>query len=285
MGSDVGQVADFSYREARSSWGLLENMMKLVWMVLLCLGWMGCQDTTAIAGSLQARLEQFPNWRSPPMLQPAKGDLYYPDWFTGRWQVTSTLVDLVAPLAPDIVTPGFAANQKTLNQPITFPVQFGPEPFKISALPQLPFPVGQLLPSQGIVADRVYNGMSLADALLGKAVLKSIKVDPQSPNRQVALFQNGQTLVTRISDRATQAPSDDNFVSSELYQQEFRSSTQIYFNQVENTIDYHHVSSEPPRIEADQVTVIYLSPQDPDYFKAKDHPVTLYRYRLQFLPS
>jgi hypothetical protein len=259
--------------------------MKLVWIVLLCLGWMVCQDTTAIAGSLQARLDQFPNWRSPPMLQPARGDLYYPDWFAGQWQVTSTLVDLVAPLAPDIVTPGFEANQKTLNQPITFPVQFGPEPVQISALPQLPFPVGQILPAQGIVADRVYNGMSLADALLGKAILKSIKVDPQSPNRQIALFHNGQQLVTRISDRATETPSDGNFVSSELYQQEFRSSTQIYFNQVENTIAYHRVAGKPPVIEADQVTAIYLSPQDSDYFKTKDRPVTLYRYRLHFLPS
>lgn len=259
--------------------------MKLVWIVLLCLGWMVCQGPTAIAGSLQERLDRFPNWRSPPMLQPAKGDLYYPDWFAGQWQVTSTLVDLAAPLAPDIATPGFEANQKTLNQPVTFSVQFGPETFKVWALPSLPFPVGQILPSQGIVADRAYNGMSLANALLGNAVLKSIKVDPQSPNRQVALFQNGQKLVTRISDRATETQTDDNFVSSELYQQEFRSSTQIYFNRVENTIAYHRVFGKPPVIEADQVTAIYLSPQDPDYFKAKDRPVTLYRYRLHFLPS
>jgi hypothetical protein len=180
--------------------------------------------------------------------------------------------------------PRLVCGSVALNRPITFSVKFGPETFNIAAFPPLPFPVGQILPSQGIVADRAYNGMSLADALLGKAVLQSIKVDPQSPNRQVALFQNGQKLVTRISDRATETPSDANFVSSELYQQEFRSSTQIYFNRVENTIAYHQVSSKPPLIEADQVTAIYLSPQDPDYFKAKDRPVTLYRYQLQFLP-
>jgi hypothetical protein len=258
--------------------------MKIIWIVLLCLGWMIYHSPTAIAETLQERLEQFPNWRSPPMLQPAKGDLHYPDWFAGQWQVTSTLVDLVAPLAPEIVTPGFEANQKTLDRPITFPVKFGPETFNIAVLPPLPFPIGQVLPSQGIVADRTYNGMSLADALLGQAVLKSIKIDPKSPNRQVALFQSGQELITRISDRATEIPSDASFVSSELYQQEFRSSTQIYFNRVENTIAYHQVSSKPPLIEADQVTAIYLSPQDPDYFKANDRPVTLYRYRLQFLP-
>ncbi|MGJ3251150.1 MAG: DUF6816 family protein [Elainellaceae cyanobacterium] len=34
------------------------------------------------------------------------------------------------------------------------------------------------------------------------------------------------------------------------------------------------------------MTAIYLSPQDPDYFKANGHPVALYRYRyrLEFSP-
>jgi hypothetical protein len=35
------------------------------------------------------------------------------------------------------------------------------------------------------------------------------------------------------------------------------------------------------QIEAEQITAIYLSPQDPDYFKAAGHPVALYRYHLQ----
>ena len=35
---------------------------------------------------------------------------------------------------------------------------------------------------------------------------------------------------------------------------------------------------------ADQITAIYLSPQDPDYFKAKGQPVALYRYQLSFSP-
>jgi hypothetical protein len=33
-------------------------------------------------------------------------------------------------------------------------------------------------------------------------------------------------------------------------------------------------------ISAEQITAIYLSPQDPDYFKAGDRPVALYRYHL-----
>ena len=34
------------------------------------------------------------------------------------------------------------------------------------------------------------------------------------------------------------------------------------------------------KIEAEQITAIYLSPQDPDYFTAAGRPVALYRYEL-----
>jgi hypothetical protein len=236
------------------------------------------------AGALQERLDQFPNWRSPPTLQVAKGDLHYPDWMAGDWQVTSTLVDLVAPLAPDFITPGFAANQKTLQQPVTFAVRFGPGVVQSEPTPSS-FPVATVRTiTPGIVADRAYNGMNLATALLGKDALQSIKADPRSPNRQVAVFQNGQRLLTQVSHRWVEMPSPHHFVSSELYQQTFRSNTQIYLNRVENTIAYQRIVSAPPLIEANQVTAIYLSPQDPDYWKARDRPVALYRYRMRFEP-
>jgi hypothetical protein len=243
----------------------------------------GSLTLAANAGTLQSRLDQFPNWRSPPILQPANGDLYYPDWMAGDWQVTSTLVDLAAPLAPAVVTPGFEASQKLLEQPVTFPVRFEPATVVLPVPPRSPFPVGTVstAPSR-IVANRAYNGMGLATALLGRDVVRSIEVDPRSPNRQLAYFQNGQRLVTQISNRGVETLSDTEFVSSELYQQIFRSEAQIYLNQVENTIAYRWTSTEPEHIEADQVTAIYLSPQDPDYFKARAQPVTLYRYRLRF---
>jgi hypothetical protein len=241
---------------------------------------------SAKAGALQVRLEQFPDWRSPPILLPAQGDLYYPDWIEGKWNVTSTLVDLAAPLAPEVVTPGFEANQANLGQPVTFPVRFEAAPVVPQTLPRSPFPVGTVRPTTpGIVADRVYNGMSLATAILGQNTVQSIQVDPRSPNRQITLFQNGQQLITQISGRGLETASETEFVSSELYQQSFRGKAQIYLNQVENTIAYRLVSGDLPHIEADQVTAIYLSPQDPDYFKAKTQPVALYRYHLQFEPE
>jgi hypothetical protein len=241
---------------------------------------------SANAGALQVRLEQFPDWRSPPILLPAQGDLYYPDWMKGEWNVTSTLVDLAAPLAPEVVTPGFEANQANHGQPVTFSVRFGAASPTPQVLPRSPFPVGIVSPTTpGIVADRVYNGLSLATALLGQNAVQSIKIDPRSPNRQIAIFQNGQRLITQISGRGIETASETEFVSSELYQQSFRSKAKIYLNQVENTIAYRLISSNPPHIEADQVTAIYLSPQDPDYFKAKAQPVALYRYHLQFEPE
>ena len=53
-------------------------------------------------------------------------------------------------------------------------------------------------------------------------------------------------------------------------------------NEVESTTAYQALPNLA--IEANQVTAVYLSPQDPDYFKANSQPVALYRYRLKFLP-
>jgi len=52
----------------------------------------------------------------------------------------------------------------------------------------------------------------------------------------------------------------------------------IYLNEVETTTAYHRRSSQ--RIDADQFTAVYLSPQDPNYFTTRDRPVALYRYQL-----
>jgi hypothetical protein len=257
-----------------------------VWIVVslaIAMLWGGLSThEMAQAGALQTRLDRFPDWRSQPTLSSAQGDLYYPDWLAGDWNVTSTLVDVVAPLAPELVTPGFESNRRQLGKAVTFPVRFKRFTAEVNRS-QSPFPIGQVLP-QGIVADRIYNGTRLTEAIMGKDVLQSIQSDARSPNRQVARFRNGQEMVTQISDHATETNADSEFISSELYQQEFRSATQIYLNQVENTIGYRLVSAKPRRIEANQVTAIYLSPQDPDYFKARQQPVALYRYRMSFEP-
>ncbi|MFN9399889.1 MAG: DUF6816 family protein, partial [Dolichospermum sp.] len=88
-------------------------------MLLLFLG-----NNEAQAGELAEHLAKFPQWEKLTSVKPAEGDLVYPDWIAGRWKVTSTLIDLAAPLAPNIVTPGFENNRSQLNQPISFLVRF-----------------------------------------------------------------------------------------------------------------------------------------------------------------
>ncbi|MCJ8278380.1 MAG: hypothetical protein MJK14_00100, partial [Rivularia sp. ALOHA_DT_140] len=97
--------------------------MKLIWIVCLIFLSVFCSDN-ANAGELSQRLKEFPSWEKLTSVQPAVGDLIYPEWIKGEWEVKSTLIDLVAPLAPDIVTPGFESNRKYLNQPISFQVRF-----------------------------------------------------------------------------------------------------------------------------------------------------------------
>ena len=68
-------------------------MLRVLWGYFLILGlllWGG----EAQAGVLADRLAQFPHWETLPPVSAAKGDLVYPEWMEGTWNVTSTLVDL-----------------------------------------------------------------------------------------------------------------------------------------------------------------------------------------------
>ncbi|HEY9637687.1 MAG TPA: hypothetical protein V6D14_30115 [Coleofasciculaceae cyanobacterium] len=268
-------------------------------LVLVLFFWGG----EAQAGQLADRLAQFPDWESKPPVTAAEGDLVYPAWMEGTWQVTSTLVDQVAPLAPEVVTPGFESNRRYLNQPISFLVRFqtvSPPSLGISdsasgapwALRFVP------LKTQGkntitalttiktpvVVADRAFNGLNIAKAYLGDRTIQSVKVDPDSPNRQITSLRTGRQLTSIVTGRASETPSRDRFIATEVTNQVFRGTPQPYFNQVETTTAYQLVKSSSIAIEADQVTGIYLSPQDPDYFKALERPVALYRYQLKLLP-
>ena len=227
-------------------------------MVLVVVFWSGA----AQAGQLSDRLASFPRWQKLTV-QSAQGDLIYPDWMAGTWKVTSTLVDVAAPLAPDIVTPGFESNRRSLNVPISFIVRFIQNA------------------SQQLVADRAFNGLNLARAYLGRTVM-AVKVDPTSPNKQITLLKSDRTLVSLVTGRATESLPNNKFITTEVFQQLFKGGSQPYFNEVESTTAYQYLANLT--IEADQVTAVYLSPQDADYFKANSQPVALYRYRLEFSP-
>lgn len=240
---------------------------------LVLLLWCG----NANAGQLAERLASFPAWENKPAVQVAGGDLVYPGWMAGTWDVKSTLVDMVAPLAPKIVTPGFEGNRRYLNQPVRFQVRFGEN--------RLPTATTKLIPQMvqtAVVADRAFNGLNLARAILGDRAIVAVKVDPDSPNRQITLLSGERQLVSIVTNRATETPEQNQFITTEVFQQQFRGNgVRPYFNQVESTTAYRYLPTLP-KIEADQVTAVYLSPQDPDYFAAGSSPIALYRYRLEF---
>lgn len=255
--------------------------MKVIFIFcLICL--LFITNAEAQAGELAQRLANFPEWQKLTSVKPAKGDLVYPNWMNGTWQVTSTLIDLAAPLAPDIITPGFAGNRRQLNQPVNFVVRFVKVKPQISGFRFIPKIENN---SEILVADRVFNSLNLSRAYLGNNAVLAVKTDPASPNRQITFFRGERQLVSVISARSTENTPDGKFITTEVFQQYFKGGSRSYFNTVESTTAYHLLSSLNPAIEADQVTAVYLSPQDPNYFVAGSQPVALYRYRLQFFPS
>jgi hypothetical protein len=262
---------------------LKNTFMRIIWaccLILLSLFWCG----EAKAGELSERLADFKHWEKLTTVKPAVGDLVYPEWMQGNWEVKSTLSDLAAPLAPAIVTPGFESNRQYLSQPISFKVRFVESKVPATALKSIPVISSK---SVAVVADRAFNGLNLARAYLNDAVL-SVKVDPKNPNRQITFLRGERQLVSVVSGRATETISDRKFIGTEVFQQIFKGGGRPYFNIVESTTAYHKLDrTDPvsPVIEADQVTAVYLSPQDPNYFKAGSRPIALYRYRLEFFNS
>ncbi|MDY6803492.1 MAG: hypothetical protein SXA11_06750 [Cyanobacteriota bacterium] len=257
----------------------------IVWLFSLIL----FSATEVKAGPLADRVAKFPNWQTKPPVTSAKGDLIYPNWMAGTWQVTSTLVDMVAPLAPDIVTPGFEGNRRYLNQPISFLVRFQEateNAYKtqndnsIFAKIALFNYVKNIRTS--IVADREFNGSNIAKAVLGESSILSVRVNPENPNRQTTILPGNLELISLVTERGSEMLNPEEFIATEITQQIFNGESLVYLNEVETTTDYRHILPED-KIEADQITAIYLSPKDPNFFVAGDRPVSLYRYKLELV--
>jgi hypothetical protein len=224
--------------------------------IILCFILLGCMATPASAAFLADRMEQFPQW-TKPSVKSAKGDLEYPEWMAGTWNVTSTLIEQVAPFAPDLVTPGFEANQEYLDRAIAFQVRFGKE----YDTTDKGFLKALKSHQPVVVADRAFNGTKIAEAYLGDDNVYKVKIDPDNPNQQITFLKGERKLISKITARGREIPGDRQFIAT-----------------VETTSDYRLLDSG--NIRAKQMTAIYLSPQDPDYFTAGDRPVALYRYHL-----
>ena len=160
----------------------LMRLIGVILFILCCFIW----SAEAKAGELGQRLASFPQWEKIKTVKPAQGELVYPDWMEGDWQLKSTLVDLAAPLAPDIITPGFEGNRQYLQQPIDFPVKFVPHQ---SIDPSLKSVSANKSQASEIIADRAFNALSLARAYLGDRTVLSVKVDPDSSLRQITFLR------------------------------------------------------------------------------------------------
>ncbi len=280
---------------ARAPFRLLLTFVLLLGFVVL----------PAQAQSLTDRLSAYPDWRSKPELNSTFEEVAYPNWMAGTWTCESTLIDMVAPLAPKVTTPGFEGNRKYLNQPVQFDVRFGPTTTKAKRTFGFPTIMNFSFSQEKVVVDRVFNALSISRAYLGDGVVESVKINPNSPNEQLTTLKDGLQLLSVTTGHQSELPDPNVFLTSEFFQQIFRSSAQPFLNQVETTTKYSYLPksdltsahsnleanpveddrNEASTIVADQYTAIYLSPQDPDYFQAIGSPVALYRYRLRLTPA
>jgi hypothetical protein len=262
---------------------LVSKILAVISSIAICLS----VSQNATAGALNDRIARYPNWSPPAQIMQHEGELTYPEWFKGRWIATSTLLEQVAPLAPEIVTPGFESNRKYINQPIEFTVQFIPTApnrdtkFSPFNLPKLT----SNLPEPKIVADRAFNGLNIATAYLGAANVVSVKIDPQNPTKQFTQLTQEQDLEAFVTGFDREIPNQNSFLSTELSQQIFRTSATIYLNTVETTTSYQLSTTPTPTITATQISAVYLSPQDPDYFRTLGRAVAVYKYQLDLVPT
>ncbi len=246
---------------------------------------------SALAGKLSDRIDRFPNWTGVAQVARREGELTYPAWFQGRWLATSTLLEQIAPLAPDVVTPGFESNRQYIDKPIEFTVQFVPtRPAKVAKFSPLNLPrLKSNSSAPQIVADRAFNGLNIATVYLGAANVMSVKIDPQNSTKQITQLTQDRELEAFVTGFDLETAQQNQFVSTEISQQIFRTSTTIYLNTVETTTSYQFSPTPTPSITATQISAIYLSPKDPNYFKTIDklqsRPVALYKYRLNLVPT
>ncbi len=135
---------------------------------------------------LESRLNDWPEWRLPgPFNQTSlHKDTVYPSWFNGAWIVLSS----------DLSNPGNASLKYEAK-------------FKLNSFNE-------------IVGDRSFNAFSVGKAVLGDKLLR-VQDDPKSPNRQVASFDEGIFLETKVIGRNQSLENGSVFFVDELVLQIF----------------------------------------------------------------
>jgi hypothetical protein len=248
---------------------------RLIILFLIIFGLFSFNSSLALAESVTERFSSYPDWHHKPFLEKYEGDISYPEWLQGTWNVNSILTEQIAPLAPNLVTPGFESNRRYLQQPITFQVRFQSQ--AVSASIRWPLPPLSSVTS-AVVADRQFNGLQIARAYLGDLGVLSVQSDPKNLTSLITILPQQRKLISTVIGHSQISPSTQQFIATELTQQQFKVDAGLFINEVETTTAYRLINSE--QIEAEQITAIYLSPQDPNYFQSLNQPVALYRYQL-----
>lgn len=253
------------------------NLQKIFLILLLIVAVVLVNAPLAYAVNLQKRIEQYPQWQDKLSLAKPHEDLIFPNWFAGTWQVTNILKEQIAPLAPKFKTPGFEQNFAYIDQEIKFKIRFTPK----KVIPQISGFIPKNIDQKSekfIIADRTFNGLNIARAYLGEENVISVNINDYNSTEQITKFRGENELISTVIGREKQTVSEKEFITSEITRQFFRRPESIYLNLVETTTKYKLIDSN--HIEGEQITAIYLSPEDPDFFLAINKPVALYYYVL-----
>lgn len=186
----------------------------IVALLLLCLAIPVWADGSSTL--LEQRLQAWPDWQLPaPLPRPdRRGDLVYPAWFAGEWQVTS--LDLTA--------------EGETGEPLRHQARF-----LIDA-------------KQRVVADRAFNALAIGRAVLGSALL-TVEQPADDHNRQLARLQNDQLLETSVIGRRQSDPQQEPFTTDELVLQIVHGPGAPRISRVETLSRYHPCPSRPAAVE------------------------------------
>ena len=205
---------------------ILLNTILTLWLVVATAG--AAPAAAATGGPLEQRCNAWPAWRLPaPLPRPGRGDLLYPSWFAGSWQVSSWEAG--------------ATPESALQWRVRF----------------LPAPAGR------VVGDRAANAAAVGRALLGDALLE-VRDDPANPNRQLAELRGGRRLEsTVVGRRSEQAGEGYAFLSDELSLQVLHGAGDPRVSRIETLSRYELQGEGPERwIAAEQWQARYGSPAE-----------------------
>jgi hypothetical protein len=178
-------------------------------------------------GTLEQRRTSWPQWRLPaPLPRPGHGDLEYPAWFAGDWQVSSWEA------------------QSSPESAVRWTVRFRPQP------------------NGAVVGERAANARAVGRALLGDA-LQEVRDDPANPNRQLARLVGDQMLESTVVGRRSEQPAANpsQFLSDELTLQVLHGPGDPRVSRIETLSRYErHGGGGRGWIEAEQWQARYPSP-------------------------